>query len=359
MKTSSRPPTRNALQRAGTESRSRGLGRGNATIDGQRNSSQHERPSSTRSFQGRAAPAPTNKRPSSARPSSVQGSVTLGRGKRPSASKGAAEKRPLSTCVAGTSGSSRLSAQTSFTSGRGKALPSKVHEPSTRSSCQPASKFQPATSSKKNRSVLLQENSIGQRSSAPSSYGVTKKAPSNSRPALLSGNDKRFTREKPLTVEGSRVQAKNVPAGSKAASVSSSRQSRLKESKAPIASCDSNKASTSTDCKEETSEKELFKNGNEGLEATTEHKIVCVSSLEETSQAIENDSSRTSEQVETLDSENDESNSQGGAQANSPGTVNTQGASLRSNEALGEVCLQSQCHDFPDGSEMNDSLELD
>ena len=329
VKTSSRPPTKSALQRVGTESRSRGLGRGNATVDG---SSQHERPSSTRSFQGRTGPAPTNKRPSSARPLSTQGSLMLGRGKMPSASKGAAEKRPLTTWGAGTSGSSRLSAQNSSAPGRGKVFSSKSNEPST-SSCQAASKSQPATSNKK----------TGQPSSAPS----------KSRPALLSVKDKRFTREKPLTVEGSHVRAKNAPAGSKAASVSGSNQSRPKESKAPIASCNPNKASASTDCKEETSEKELFKNGTEGLKASTEK-----SSLEEKSQVIEHDSNRTSEQVETLDSEN-ESNSQGGARANSPGTVNTQDASKFLNEAVGEGCSQSQCRDSPEGPNINDTLELD
>lgn len=356
MKNSSRPPTRSALQRVGTESRSRGLGRGHATVDGQQNrSSQHERPSSTRNFQGRAALAPTNKRPSLSRPMSAQESVMLGRGKMPSTSKGAAEKKPLTTCVGGTSGSSRVSTQTSSASVHGKALLSNVHEPSTRRSCQPTGKFQPVTSAK-DRSLLAQENSTGRPSSAPSSCGVIKKAPSNSRPALLSGNDKRFTRKKPLTLEGSRVQAKHVQAGAKAASVSSSRRSRPKESKAPLASCDLNKASTSTDCKEKTSKKELFKNGNEGLKATTEHKMDLVSSLEEKSQAIENDSGRTDEQVETLDGEN-ESNSQGGAQANSPGTVNNQDASVLLNEAVGEGCSQSQCQDSP--SKVDGSLELD
>ena len=356
VKKSSRPPTRSALQRVGTESRSRGLGRGNATVDGQLNkSSQHERPSSTRHFQGRAGPASTNKRPSLSQPTSAQESVKLGRGKMPSTSKGAAEKKPLTTCVAGTSGSSRVSAQTSSASVRGKAILSNVHEPSTRRSCQLTGKFQPVTSPK-DRSLLAQENSTGRPSSAPSSCGVIKKAPSNSRPALLSGSDKRFTREKPVTVEGSRVQAKHVQAGAKAVSVSSSRQSRPKESKAPLASCDLNKASTSTRCKENTSKKELFKNGNEGLEATTEHKMDLVSNLEEKSQAIENDSGSTNEQVETLEGEN-ESNSQGGAQANSPGTVNNQDALVLLNEAVGEGCSQSQCHDSP--SELNDSLELD
>ena len=355
MKASSRPaPTRSALQRAATESRSRGLGRGNATVDGQLSrSSQYQRPSSTRSLQGRATPAPTNKRPSSAQPSSTQGSLMLGRGKMPSVSKGAAEKRSLTTWGAVTSGSSRLYSQTSSASGRGKVLPSKSNEPSTRSSCQPAGKFQPGTSNKKNRSVLTQENSTGQPSSAPSSYGVIKKAPTKSRPALVSSNDKRFTREKPLTVEGSRVRAKNVPTEPKATCVPGTSQSRPKQSKAPIDSCNPNKASTSTDCKEETSEKELFKNGTEGLKASTEQ-----SSLEEKSHPIETSRNRTSEQVETLDSEN-ESNSQGGAQANSPGTVNTQDTSELLNEALGEGCIQSHCHDSPDGSDINDSLELD
>ena len=354
MKASSRPPTRSTFQRAGTESRSRGLGRGNATVDGQLSrSSQYQRPSSTRSLQGRTTPAPTNKRPSSAQPSSTQGSLMLGRGKMPSASKGAAEKRPLTTVGAGTSGSSRLSCQTSSASGRGKVLPSKSNEPSTRSSCQPAGKFQSGTSNKKSRSVLTQENSTGQPSSAPSSYGVIKKASAKSRPALVSGNDKRYTREKPLAVEGSRVRAKNVPAEPKAACVPGTRQSRAKQSKAPIASCNSNKASSSTDCKEETSEKELFKNETDTLKASIKK-----SSLEEKFQAIETDSSRTSEQVETLDSKN-ESNSQGGAQANSPGTVNTQDTSELLNEALGEGCVRSHCQDSSDGSNINDSLELD
>lgn len=356
MKNSSRPPTRSALQRVGTESRSRELGRGNATVDGQLNkSSQHERPSLTRHFQGRAGPASTNKRPSLSQPTSAQESVKLGRGKIPSTSKGAAEKKPLTTCVAGTSGSSRVSAQTSSASVRGKALLSNVHEPSTRRSFQLTSKFQPVTSPK-DRSLLAQENSTGRPSSAPSSCGVIKKAPSNSRSTLLSGNDKRFTREKPVTVEGSRVQAKHVQAGAKTASVSTSRQSRPKESKPPLASCDLSKASISTDCKEKTSKKELFKNGNEGLKATTEHKMDFVSSLEVKSQAIENDSGRTSKQVETLEGEN-ESNSQGGAQANSPGTVNNQDASVLLNEAVGEGCSHSQCHDSP--SKLDDSLELD
>lgn len=361
MKTSSRPLTRSTLQRVGTESRSRGLGRGNAAVDGQLNrSAQRERPSSARSFQGRTGPAPTNQRPSSARPSSTQSNVMLGRGKMLSTSKGAAEKRPLSNRVA--SGSSRLSssfsrnvdktssAQSSSASGRGKVLSSKLNEPSTRSSCQPAGKFQPVTSNKKNRSLLAQENSSGRPSSAPSSSGAIRKAPTNSRPALLNGNDKRFTREKPLTVEGSRVEAKNVPAGSKAAAVSNSRHCRPKESKAPMPSCNPNKVSASTDCKE--------KNPRRELEASTEQNIDCVSSFEEKTQATENVSSRTRERVEILDSEN-ESNSQGGAQANSPGTVNTQDAPLLLNEAVGEGCSKSQSHDSPDGSKMSDSLELD
>ena len=358
MKNSSRPPTRSALQRVGTESRSRGLGRGNATVDGQLNrSSQHERPSSTRNFQGRAGLAPTNKRPSLSRPTYAQESVRLGRGKMPSTSQGAAEKKPLTTCVAGTSGNSRVSAQSSSASGSGKAVQVKNYtENSNRRSCQPTGKIQPVTSAKKDRSLLTQENSTGRPSSAPSSSAVIKKVPSNSRPALLSGNDKRFTREKPLTVEGSRVQAKNVQAGAKAASASNSRQSRPRESKAPLASCDLNKASTSADCKEKTSKKELFKNGDDGLKATTEHKMDLVSSLEEKSQAIENDSGRTNEQVEPLEGEN-ESNSKGGAQANSPGTVNTQDASVLLNEAIGEGCSQTRCHDSP--SKLNDSLELD
>lgn len=371
MKTSSRPLTRSTLQRVGTESRSRGLGRGNAAVDGQLNrNAQRERPSSARSFQGRTGPAPTNKRPSSARPSSTQGNVMLGRGKMLSTSKGAAEKRPLSNRVAVASGSSRLSssfsrnvdktssAQSSSASGRGKVLSSKLNEPSTRSSCQPAGKFQPVTSNKKNRSLLAQENSSGRPSSALSSSGAIRKAPTNSRPALLNGNDKRFTREKPLTVEGSRVEAKNVPAGSKAAAVSNSRHCRPKESKAPMPSCNPNKVSASTDCKEKNPRRELFKNGTEGLEASTEQNIDCVSSFEEKTQATENVSSRTRERVEILDSEN-ESNSQGGAQANSPGTVNTQDAPLLLNEAVGEGCSKSQSHDSPDGSKMSDSLELD
>ena len=351
MKAFSRPPTRSALQRAGTESRSRGLGRGNAAVDGQLNgSSQYQRPSSARSLQGRTAPPPTNKRPSSALPSSTPGSLMLGRGKMPSASKGAAEKRPMTTSGPGTSGSSRLSAQTSSASGRGKVLPSKSNEPSTRSSCQPAGKFQPATSNKKNRSVLTQENSTGPPSSAPSSYGVIKKAPAKSKPALaVSGNDKRFTKEKPLTVEGSRVRAKNVPTEPKAACVSGTSQARPKQSKAPIASCNPNKASTSTDCKEETSEKELFKNGTEGLEASTEK-----SGAEKKSEVIATDSNKTSDHVETLDSEN-ECNSQGGARANSSGTVNAQGPSKLLTEADGEGYSQSPC----DGSNINDTLELD
>lgn len=352
MKASSRPPTRSAL-RAGTESRSTGLGRGNATVDGQLNrSSQYQRPSSTRSFQGRTAPLPTNKRPSSALPSSAQRSLMLGRGKISSASKGAAENRPLTTWAAGTSGSSRLSAQTTSASGRGKVLPSKSNEPSTRSSCQPAGKFQLTTSNKKNRSVLTREDSTGQPSSAPSSHGVVKKAPAKSKPAVVSGNDKKFTREKPFTVEGSRVRAKNVPTEPKAACVSGTSQSLPKHSKAPIASCNPNKASTSTDCKEETSKKELFKNGTEGLEASIEK-----SGLEGKSQVIETDS-RTSDQVETMESEN-ESNSRGGAQANSSGTANAQDTSELLNEAVGEGCVQSQCHDAPDGSNINDTLELD
>lgn len=360
MKTSRRPPTRSTLQRAETESRSRGLGRGNATVDGQLNrSSQHERPSSTRGFQGRTGPPPTNKRPTSARPLSTQGSAIVGRGKMPSASKGAAEKRPLTTWGTGTPGSSRLSAPTSSTPGRGKVLSSKSNEPSTRSSCQAAGKFQPATSNKKTRSISTQENSTGQPSSASNSYGVIKKAPSKSRPALLSDNDKRFTREKPLTVEGSRVRAKNVPAGPKAASLSGTSQSRPKESKACIASCNPNRAPTSTDCKEETSEKELSNNGTEGLEASNEHKIDCASSSEDKPQTTENDSSRAREQVETFTSENKASNSQGGAQANSASTVNTEDASLLLNKTVGEGCPQSQCRDFPDGSNMNDFLELD
>ena len=343
MKASSRPPTRSAL-RAGTESRSTGLGRGNATVDGQLNrSSQYQRPSSTRSFQGRTAPLPTNKRPSSALPSSAQRSLMLGRGKISSASKGAAENRPLTTCAAGTSGSSRLSAQTTSASGRGKVLPSKSNEPSTRSSCQPAGKFQLTTSNKKNRSVLTREDSTGQPSSAPSSHGVVKKAPAKSKPVVVSGNDKRFTREKPFTVEGSRVRTKNVPTEPKAAQ---------RHSKAPIASCNPNKASTSTDCKEETSKKELFKNGTEGLEASIEK-----SGLEGKSQVIETDS-RTSDQVETMESEN-ESNSRGGAQVNSSGTANAQDTSELLNEAVGEGCVQSQCQDSPDSSSINDTLELD
>ena len=359
VKTSSRPPTRSALQRAGAESRSRELARGNASIDGQLNrSSQHERPSSARSFQGRTGPAPTNKRPPSARPSSTQGNAMLGRGKMPSASKGTAEKRPLTTWGPGTSGSSRLSAQTSSASVRGKLLPSKSNEASTRSSCQPMGKFQPATSNKKNGSFLTQENSTGQPSSDPSCYGVTKKAPSKSRPALLSGNNRTFTKEKPLTVEGSRVHAKNVPTGPKAASVSGTSQSRPKESKAPIASCNPNKASASK-YKEETSEKELFNDGTEGLEAYNEHKIDCLSSFEDKPQTTKNDISSAREQVEILASENETSNSQGGAQANSPSTVNTQDASLLLNEDVGEGCSHSQCHDSSDSSKMNDPLELD
>ena len=364
VKTSSRPPTRSALHRAGTESRSRELGRGNASVDGQLNrSSQLERPSSTRSFQGRTGPAPTNKllssaRPPSARPSSTQGDPMLGRGKMPSASKGTAGKRPLTTLGAGTSGSSRLSAQPSSASGRGK-LPSKSNEPSTRISCQPGGKFQPATSIKKFGSLLTQENSTAQPSSASNSYGVMKKAPSKSRPALLSGNNRTFTKEKPCTVEGSRVRAKNVSTGPKAASVSGTSQSRLKESKVPIASCNPNKASGSTDRKEETSTKELCNEGTEGLEASNEHKIDCLSTFEDKPQTTENDMSRARVQVETLASENETSNSQGGAQANSPSTVNAQDASLLLNEAVGEGSSQSQCRDFLDGSKMNDHLELD
>ena len=372
------------MQRVGTESRARGLGRGNAASGGHLNrSSQQERPSSARSYPGRTGSAPTNKRPTSGRPSSAHSGVMTGRGKMSSASKGvASEKRPLPTRASVVPGSSRLSssfsrdldkmsfAQSSSASGRGKMLSSKpsLNAPSAQSTSQNTRNNHPAASDNKRSTFVARENTTGRPSSAPSTSGARIKAPLASRPPLPTDNgnsnlSNRFSREKPLFVEGSRVQSKKAPTGSKAVPVPNSRQCRTKESKAAMASCKPNKASQSTDSKGKSVRKEVLKNTTKEEDASTGPKDESVSILREENQSSENDSSRAIVTDETLDSEND-NNFQGGAQANSPcgedatvstSTENTQDASLLLSEAVDEDCSKSQCDD----SKIDDSLELD
>lgn len=307
-----------------------------------------------------------------------------GRGKMPSASKSAAsEKRPLPTRTSVVPGSSSLSSsfsrvsdkmsstQSSSASGSGKMLSSNA--PSAQSSGQNTRKIHPAASNNKRSSLAAQVNTTGRPLSAPCSSGAIKKASAVSRPPLPTGNgsrnlSNRFTREKPLSVEGSRVQSKKAPTGSKAGPVPNSRQCRTKESKAATASCKPNKASSSTDSKGTGARKELFKNTTKELNSSTGPKSELVSILNEESQSSENDSSRARVTDETLDSEND-SNSQAGAQANSPGreeaatvstsTENTQEASLLLSEVVDDDGSKSQCDNCPDNSKFNDSLEQD
>ena len=311
-----------------------------------------------------------------------------GRGKMSSASKSASEKRPLPARAPIASGSSTMSssfsssAQSSSALGRGKMLSSalgrgkmlssalerrklfssalergkmslsskaSLNEPSAQTSHQRTDQ----ASNSKRSSLSTRETSNGRPSSVPSSAGAIKKAPTVSRPPLPTGNgnnnlSKRFTKEKALSVEGSRVQTKKVPY--KAVSALNSRQG-------PTASCKPHKGSTPADCKEKGSRKELFKDTSKGLEAHTGPKSDFVS---DSSEKSENDSSGVRVLEETLDS-NSDSNSQlqDGAQANLPGTENSEEASLLLREVANEHGSKLPCDDSLENSKFNDSLELD
>lgn len=265
-------------------------------------------------------------------------------------------------------------AQSSTASGSEKMLSSKasLNVPSAHSSGRNTSKTRLATSNNKRSSLAAQENTSKRPSSAPSSSGAVKKAPAVSRPPLPTGSSNshlsnRVTKEKPLSVEGSRVQPKKAPTGTKAVPVPNSRQCRAKETKAVTALSKPNKASTSTDSKGTSARKELFKNTTkacEELDASNGTKSEMATSMREECQSTESDSSRVKVTDETLVSHND-NDLQGDAQDNGPGhekaltestsTGNTQETSALLNEAVDESCSKCQCDD----SKINDSLELD
>ena len=372
--------TRSSFQRAATESRARGLGRGNPACDRSSDrSSQHMRPPSGRSSQTRTGPAPTNNRPSSGRPSSAGNSIKSVRGKISSATSNNSEKRPLSSRVfmplACSRNSSLLSrdsdknssARGSSASGHGKML--------SKTSSAQNSLQQTVTSNSRTSSLSTQNTSHVRPSSAPSSSGAIKKVPSVSRPPLPKGNSKDgnsnsskwIIRDKPLSVGGCGAQPKKGP------TVSNSRPSRhqvAKNSMAPTPSCKTNKLSTSV---KETG-KELIQGMTNELGASTELKLgKCVSRSREDIQSCKNETRGTRKMEETLDITRGNNKLQeelkDGAQANGPGdeeqsvvstaAENTEECSLLLNEAVGENVSKSPCDDSLENSKINDSLELD
>ena len=298
---SNRPSTRNASQRVGTRARAGGVGRGlSASTEEQlHRSSNQKRPSSARGYQnwtGRVAP--TNKTPSSIRPSSAQSSATSGRGRSSSSSsrtsKDASEKKQPSSSLssAAPSGSSRMYSSLSrissgkrpssaaSVSGRGKSLPSK----SSLNDTPPDLNFRQRTdktprfnSSNAKKSSLVTQETLNRRPlSALSSFGP-KKSQAASKPALPSANvdskSSMTSREKAFSVEGSRVQKKKAATRTNVQSLPSSRQCPQQvpsETRESLTSCNSSELSASTEFKNSSSRNENLQEATKGLCPTTQ-----------------------------------------------------------------------------------------
>lgn len=362
-----------SFQRAETESRTTGRGRGNSASD---RSSQQSRPTSGRSSRNSIGLAPTNMRPSSGRPSTDGRGVRSVRGKISSATSSDSGKRPSSSQASMPSRSSRASSSLSRSSDRNSLPNSRSYQNSSASGHRETSKTSSqsshrhtVTSSNGTRSLWTQSSSNARPSSAPSSSGAIRKVPLVSRPPVPKGTNrdinntssKRIVRDKLFSVQGCGAQAKKGP------SVSNSRVCRQQVSENVKATTNSFKANKPSKVKGTSSQENLKQDLKNGPEANNEP------GLREHVHSNDDDVGRTRKMEEVSDNikKNDISleelkdgvqsiSSEEQKQSNTSSTL-TRGeeGSLPLNEIADENVSRSLDDDSVENAEVNDSLELD
>lgn len=373
LQASARPSTMRSFQRAETESRTTGRGRGNSASD---RSSQQSRPTSGRSSRNSIGLAPTNMRPSSGRPSTDGRGVRSVRGKISSATSSDSGKRPSSSQASMPSRSSRASSSLSRSSDRNSLPNSRSYQNSSASGHRETSKTSSQsshqhtlTSSNGTRSLWTQSSSNARPSSAPSSSGAIRKVPLVSRPPVPKGTNrdinntssKRIVRDKLFSVQGCGAQAKKGP------SASNSRVCRQQVSENVKATTNSFKANKPSKAKGTSSQENLKQDLKNGPEASNEP------GLREHVHSKDDDVGRTRKMEEVSDNikKNDISleelkdgvqsiTSEEQKQSNTSSTL-TRGeeGSLPLNETADENVSRSLDDDSVENAEVNDSLELD